>query len=125
MPEHMDVDWKGKADARADALDVPVHGISRERPVALGREDEGQVRELPAQLAPGSHLVATERVRARLAVLGAAVGPNWLHEIKHGFRILAPRDAGGVRLYTRNGNDFTERFPLVVAAIAVLPAPLA
>jgi bifunctional non-homologous end joining protein LigD len=29
-------------------------------------------------------------------------GPDWLHEIKHdGFRILARRDAAGVRLYTR------------------------
>jgi ATP-dependent DNA ligase len=28
--------------------------------------------------------------------------PNWLHEIKHdGFRIMARRDAKGVRLYTR------------------------
>jgi ATP-dependent DNA ligase len=38
-------------------------------------------------------------------------GPDWLHEIKHdGFRILARRDAKGVRLYTRNGNDFSKRF---------------
>jgi hypothetical protein len=45
--------------------------------------------------------------------------PDWLHEIKHdGFRFVAQRDAKGVRLYTRNGNDFTKRFPLVVAAIA-------
>jgi ATP-dependent DNA ligase len=44
-------------------------------------------------------------------------GPDWLHEIKHdGFRILARRDAAGVRLNTRNGHDFTARFPLVVAA---------
>jgi ATP-dependent DNA ligase len=43
-------------------------------------------------------------------------GPDWQHEIKHdGFRILARRDANGVRLHTRNGNDFTKRFPLVVA----------
>jgi ATP-dependent DNA ligase len=46
-------------------------------------------------------------------------GPDWPHEIKHdGFRILAWRDATGVRLYTRNGNDFTKRFPLVVAAVS-------
>jgi bifunctional non-homologous end joining protein LigD len=32
------------------------------------------------------------------------------------------RDAAGVRLYIRNGNDFTKRFPLVVAAVATLPA---
>jgi hypothetical protein len=50
-------------------------------------------------------------------------GPDWLHEIKHdGFRILALRDAAGVRLYTRNGNDFGKRFPLIVAAITALLA---
>jgi hypothetical protein len=32
--------------------------------------------------------------------------------------LLAGRDAAGVRLCTRNGNDFTKRFPLVVASIA-------
>jgi hypothetical protein len=49
-------------------------------------------------------------------------GADWLHEIKHdGFRILARRDAKGVHLITRNGNDFSKRFPLVVVAIATLP----
>jgi ATP-dependent DNA ligase len=50
-------------------------------------------------------------------------GPNWIHEIKHdGFRILARRDSAGVRLITRNGNNFTTRFPLAAAAVASLPA---
>jgi len=49
-------------------------------------------------------------------------GPNWLHEIKHdGFRIMALRDGAGVRLFTRNGHDFTARFPLAAAAVAALP----
>ena len=49
-------------------------------------------------------------------------GPGWIHEIKHdGFRIMARRDSAGVRLFTRNGNDFTARFPLAVAAVAALP----
>jgi bifunctional non-homologous end joining protein LigD len=48
--------------------------------------------------------------------------PGWLHEIKHdGFRILARRDGAGVRLITRNGNDFTPRFPLIEMAIKSLP----
>ncbi len=48
-------------------------------------------------------------------------GPGWIHEIKHdGFRIIAHRDASSVRLITRNGYDFSERFPLIVAAIADL-----
>jgi bifunctional non-homologous end joining protein LigD len=47
-------------------------------------------------------------------------GPNWLHEIKHdGFRIMARRDGAGVRLFTRHGHDFTARFPLAAAAVAV------
>src|SRR5437763_12318170 len=44
-------------------------------------------------------------------------GPGWLHEIKHdGFRIMARRDGAGIRLFTRKGNDFTNRFPIIVAA---------
>ena len=51
------------------------------------------------------------------------IGGNWLHEIKHdGFRIMARRDAAGVRLLTRNGHDFAGRFPLAAAAFAALPA---
>ena len=50
-------------------------------------------------------------------------GPGWLHEIKHdGFRIMARRDGAGIRLITRHGNDFTSRFPIIVAAVAALPA---
>jgi bifunctional non-homologous end joining protein LigD len=49
-------------------------------------------------------------------------GPGWIHEIKHdGFRILARRDPAGVRLITRNGNDFTHRFPFIEIAIKSLP----
>jgi bifunctional non-homologous end joining protein LigD len=50
-------------------------------------------------------------------------GRDWIHEIKHdGFRIMARRDADGVRLLTRNGHDFAGRFPLAAAAVAALPA---
>jgi len=49
-------------------------------------------------------------------------GPGWLHEIKHdGFRILARRDAAGVRLITRAGNDFSGRFPFIGMAVGKLP----
>jgi len=49
-------------------------------------------------------------------------GERWLHEIKHdGFRIMARRDSAGVRLFSRNGNDFTARFPSAAAAVAALP----
>jgi bifunctional non-homologous end joining protein LigD len=48
-------------------------------------------------------------------------GPEWIHEIKHdGFRILARREAERVRLYTRNGYDFTARFPKIAATVETL-----
>ena len=50
------------------------------------------------------------------------VGPGWIHEIKHdGFRILARRDKDRVRLATRNGSDFTARYPKIVTAVESLP----
>jgi bifunctional non-homologous end joining protein LigD len=46
---------------------------------------------------------------------------QWLHEIKHdGFRIIARKNDGQVRLYSRPGNDFTRQFPLIVEALARL-----
>ena len=48
-------------------------------------------------------------------------GGLWLHEIKHdGFRIIARKDGQRVRLYSRPGNDFTRRFPLIVETLARL-----
>jgi bifunctional non-homologous end joining protein LigD len=46
------------------------------------------------------------------------VGPNWIHEIKHdGYRMMAQRDGAGIRLLTRNGHDWSARFPLIVEAV--------
>jgi bifunctional non-homologous end joining protein LigD len=48
-------------------------------------------------------------------------GPGWVHEIKHdGFRLIARRDGAGVRLLTRNGHDWTERYPAVAASLGRL-----
>jgi bifunctional non-homologous end joining protein LigD len=45
------------------------------------------------------------------------VGPDWLHEIKHdGYRLIVQRDGKRVRLFTRNGHDWTDRYPLIVEA---------
>jgi bifunctional non-homologous end joining protein LigD len=42
-------------------------------------------------------------------------GPDWLHEIKYdGYRLIVQRDGKQVRLFTRNGNDWTKRYPLIV-----------
>jgi ATP-dependent DNA ligase len=50
-------------------------------------------------------------------------GPLWLHEIKHdGFRVIARKDGDRLRLYSRPGNDLTDRFARIVEAMARLRA---
>jgi bifunctional non-homologous end joining protein LigD len=63
-----------------------------------------------------------------LATLRAAPprGANWLHEVKFdGYRIQARLDHGEVRLLTRKGLDWTEKFPNVARAVAALRAKTA
>ncbi|SDF02289.1 ATP dependent DNA ligase domain-containing protein [Bradyrhizobium brasilense] len=41
-------------------------------------------------------------------------GKDWLHEIKHdGYRLIVQRDGTRLRLFTRNGYDWADRFPLI------------
>jgi bifunctional non-homologous end joining protein LigD len=43
--------------------------------------------------------------------------PDWLHEIKHdGYRLIVVREGKRVRLLTRNGYDWANRYPLIVEA---------
>ena len=58
-----------------------------------------------------------------LAALIIAAGSEWVHEIKHdGYRLMARRDPIGIRLITRNGNDWSPRCPLIVEAVNRLNA---
>jgi bifunctional non-homologous end joining protein LigD len=48
-------------------------------------------------------------------------GPDWLFEVKFdGYRALAAASGDHVRIYTRNGKDWTDRYPAIARAIAVL-----
>lgn len=60
---------------------------------------------------------------AQLATLvsRAPVGDEWLHEIKFdGYRLMARVEGNRVELWTRNGNDWTSRFPAIAAAVGRL-----
>ncbi|MFL6449065.1 MAG: DNA ligase D [Bryobacteraceae bacterium] len=49
-------------------------------------------------------------------------GPQWLHEIKFdGYRLLGYVFGGESRLLTRNGKDWTNKFPSLSAALEKLP----
>ncbi|HVB59537.1 MAG TPA: DNA ligase D [Candidatus Acidoferrales bacterium] len=53
-------------------------------------------------------------------------GDGWLHEIKFdGYRLMAFLADGEVRLRTRNGNDWSRKFPSIYAAVAKLEAKAA
>jgi bifunctional non-homologous end joining protein LigD len=48
-------------------------------------------------------------------------GPRWVHEIKHdGFRMMVRGDPAGVRLLTRNGHDWSARYPQISEAADAL-----
>src|SRR5258706_13872027 len=53
-------------------------------------------------------------------------GSEWLHEIKYdGYRLLARIQKGKARLITRNGLDWTGKFPALARRMAALPAETA
>jgi bifunctional non-homologous end joining protein LigD len=44
-------------------------------------------------------------------------GKHWIHEVKHdGYRCIVIVERGGARVYTRNGFDWSERYPSIVRA---------
>jgi len=48
-------------------------------------------------------------------------GAHWAYEIKHdGFRFICRRDGDQVRVFSRNGRDWTDRVPLIAEALAKL-----
>src|SRR6516165_3988497 len=58
--------------------------------------------------------------------VAAPAGPEWVHEIKYdGHRLFAHIEHGEVRLITRNGLDWTDKFPELTRAFAQLPVDTA
>jgi bifunctional non-homologous end joining protein LigD len=55
-------------------------------------------------------------------VRNAPEGDEWLHEIKFdGYRVHARIERGYVRLLTRTGLNWTDKYPPIVEALAKLP----
>nr|WP_298117254.1 DNA ligase D [uncultured Pseudomonas sp.] len=82
--------------------------------------------EARAQPAPSTPQPAAGGIPAQLlpelaTLVAQPPSGNWLYEIKFdGYRMLARIADDEVRLFTRNGNDWTERLPLQAAAIKML-----
>jgi len=77
----------------------------------------------PAAPAPPAGQALPATISPQLAVAAAALPAEgrWVFEDKFdGYRMLARIDAGGPRLFTRNGHDWTHRLPHLVGALAAL-----
>jgi bifunctional non-homologous end joining protein LigD len=50
------------------------------------------------------------------------IGPGWIHELKHDdFRIIAHKDGDKVRLWSRNGRDWSAEMVAITTAVLALP----
>src|SRR5205807_7503284 len=81
-----------------------------------------------ARLAGARKRAMPYRIVPQLATLvgEAPEGAEWLHEIKYdGYRLLARIKKGKSRLITRNGLDWTAKFPALARAMAGLPVETA
>jgi bifunctional non-homologous end joining protein LigD len=86
------------------------------RPVARRSRPAPDLGKAPRRAAP-------KEIRPQLATLTdrPPAGDEWLHEMKlDGYRILARVGRTGARLWTRTGQDWTERYPAIARAIAAL-----
>ena len=69
------------------------------------------------QLPPG-FIVPCQPILARAVPAGDA----WLHELKHdGYRVVAFKDGDRVRLWSRNGRDWSAEFVAITEAVRALP----
>src|SRR3954452_5768432 len=51
-------------------------------------------------------------------------GHEWIHELKHdGFRLMVLKDDDRVRVWSRNGRDWSLNFLAITAAGRALPSP--
>jgi bifunctional non-homologous end joining protein LigD len=91
---------------------------AKPRSVARRSRPDPDLGKAPRRAAPAE-------IRPQLATLAeeAPEGDGWIHEMKlDGYRILARVHEQAARLFTRTGQDWTERFPESARAIAGLSA---
>ncbi|WP_280156202.1 DNA ligase D [Piscinibacter sp. XHJ-5] len=104
----------GQAQAARPAKRSSSRGAARKTGGAVELPAGAKPAELPLAFAP------------QLATLvdRAPPGDDWIYEIKFdGYRLLARLDGDDVRLFTRNGNDWTARLKSLAAAVKAIGLP--
>ena len=104
-------------DAAPDSVKTAAPAVAASRSPRPGRDTR----------LPGAAAEPPERFAPQLATLADAPPTDpgaWLYEIKFdGYRLLARIAAGGVRLFTRNGNDWTNKLATLQGALEKLLLP--
>lgn len=124
-------DDEARANGRATGfLDEMAYSVKSGRSmdaIASGRKEARRVKPLKTGAAAPKAISALLKkypgVQLATLVDEPPEGEQWLHEIKlDGYRLLGFLSDGQVCLRTRNGLDWTPKFPAVAAAIARLKA---
>jgi DNA ligase D-like protein (predicted 3'-phosphoesterase) len=116
-----------RPEAEGDILEEAPQSVISGRRVEDISQDEPKPPSKPrvqvARLAGAKRAPLPAAPRPQLASPTASVpeGSDWLHEIKlDGYRTLA-RIEGPVRLFTRSGHDWTDRYGSLAGAFAQIP----
>lgn len=116
------VDEMPDSVAQAEAVALPLADVTT--PLA-GKVSSAQETALVAPLAAAPKALLPAGLNPQLATLVDAPpqdSADWLWELKFdGYRLLARIERGQARLFTRNGNDWTARAPVLAQALAALP----
>jgi bifunctional non-homologous end joining protein LigD len=95
-----------------------------ERSTIADPQPQARIAHIPG--AKKGRLAADPKPQLTTAADQAPDGPQWFHEIKYdGYRLLARIRDGKAQLLTRNGLDWTEKFPALAARLAGLPVSAA
>jgi bifunctional non-homologous end joining protein LigD len=109
------------------AIEEVARSAKRGKAAARTREARPapDARVEPSALAGAKRAALPRAVEPQLATLvaEAPAGDEWVHEVKFdGYRVLCRVEGGRVRIATRAGHDWTDRFPGLARALEKLPA---
>ena len=96
---------------------------ARARAKTQSQGDRSRLAELISHLAAKTgKMPAAQEVELATLAKKAPQGDQWLHEIKFdGYRMLCRIDKGKARFISRNGHDWTKKFPELAQAAGKLP----
>ncbi|NYI02726.1 DNA ligase D [Cupriavidus plantarum] len=107
--------------AEFDVLNAMPDSVSGEPETVAKHANEASQQSVAVEEAPKASL--PPKLSPQLATLSPTVpiGPDWIIETKFdGYRLLARIQKGTVKLFTRNGHDWTSKFRTLVQQLAQL-----